>query len=98
MFPSPDPMNTRPPSSAADDLTGLPVLKLQSSSGFAGKLPPATPSSAGPPRNIGQLSARAIPPDSRSITRLKLAAFISSLTHLLLNLPAAPWQIKYLHV
>src|SRR5437773_1009419 len=47
-------MNTRSSPIAADDFTALAVLKLQSKLSFAAKLPPATPSNAGPPRNIGQ--------------------------------------------
>src|SRR6266446_1747963 len=56
-------MNTRPSWIAAEDLTGPPVLKFQSRANFAGKLPLVTPSSAGPPLNIGQpLGAPASPP------------------------------------
>src|SRR5438067_2541158 len=58
-LPSCEPMKTRPSSMAADDLTGPPVLKLQTKFNFSGKLPLATPSSAGPPRNIGQPAAGA---------------------------------------
>src|SRR5205823_1899570 len=58
--PSPEPMNTRPSTIAADDLTGPPVLKLQSSDNLSGKVPVATPVSAGLPRNIGQLASLAL--------------------------------------
>src|SRR6266536_60639 len=52
-------MKTRPSTIAADDLTGPPVLKLQSSDNLSGRFPAATPVSAGLPRNIGQLAAPA---------------------------------------
>src|SRR5690242_5227899 len=44
---------------AGEDFTGPPVLKLHNKVNFGAKLPFATPSNAGLPRNIGQLSARA---------------------------------------
>src|SRR5437667_9025927 len=51
---------------AAEDLTAPPVLKLQSEPNFSGKLPSATPSSAEPPRNMGQSAALATAPESES--------------------------------
>src|SRR6266568_1506948 len=50
-------MNTRPSTIAADDLTGPPVLKLQSSDNLSGRFPAATPVRAGLPRNIIQPAA-----------------------------------------
>src|SRR5437867_12740505 len=53
-------MTNRPSTMAADDLTGPPVLKLQRSDNLSGKVPAATPVSAGLPRNIGQLAPLAL--------------------------------------
>src|SRR3954453_8750060 len=54
-----EPTNTLPPWIAADDFTAPPVLKLQSNSSFAGKLPSAIPNNPWLPRNIGQSAALA---------------------------------------
>src|SRR5439155_11108802 len=65
-FSSLEPIKTRPCAMAAEDLTAPAVLKVQSEVNLAGKLPSATPSSAGPPRNIGQSAASAPPPARQS--------------------------------
>ena len=44
---------------AAEDLTAPPVLKVHTVANLSGKLPSATPSRAGPPRNMGHSAARA---------------------------------------
>src|SRR5207244_6407999 len=81
---SPEPMKTRPPTIAADDFTGPPVLKLQSSDNLSGRIPAATPVSAGLPRNIGQSAPldAALPASSfsdasaaRTATRKVVVAF-----------------------
>src|SRR6266705_412935 len=54
-------MKTRPPAMAGEDFTGAWVLKVQASASFAGNVTGATPSNAGPPRNIGQVIASAEP-------------------------------------
>src|SRR6266850_6350418 len=56
-FSSLEPTKTRPWAMAAEDLTAPPVLKVHSEVNLAGKLPSATPTSAGPPWNIGQSAA-----------------------------------------
>src|SRR5437867_238604 len=67
-------MNTRPATIAAEDLTGAWVLKDQSNDNDLSRLPGATPRSAGPPRNIGQLApaeppAPAEPANNQNIRR-----------------------------
>src|ERR1017187_2013329 len=47
-------MKTRSWTMAAEDLTGPAVLKVQSKSNRSGRVSPAMPANAGPPRNIGQ--------------------------------------------
>src|ERR1043165_1200080 len=54
-------MNTRSPAIAAEDFTGPWVLKDQRSAGCSGNCTEATPSKAGPPRNIGQSTAAGDP-------------------------------------
>src|SRR5262245_47117574 len=51
---SSDPMNTRPSTTAAEDLTGPRVLNDQSKRKGPSSFPAATPRRAGPPRTIGQ--------------------------------------------
>src|SRR5437762_7862036 len=53
---SPEPMNTRPSTIDADDLTGPPDCKLQSNDNLSGSEPEATPVRAGLPRNMGQFA------------------------------------------
>src|SRR5690349_4285792 len=48
-------MNTRPSTIAAEDLTGPCVLNDQRRAMSPGNFTAATPSKAGPPRNMGQL-------------------------------------------
>src|SRR6266536_2157983 len=68
-------MKTRPPTIAADDLTGPPVLKLQSSDNLSGRFPAATPVRAGLPRNIIHPAAS---PDAALPSRLSDAPEVAS--------------------
>src|SRR2546428_463479 len=54
---------------AAEDFTAPPVLKVQSRLSLSVRPPSATPSSAGPPRNIGQSAACA---DAPALTAAQL--------------------------
>jgi len=71
-------MNTRPSTTAADDLTGPPVLKLQSNDNFSASAPEAMPVRAGFPRNMGQFAPLAGPPsearDARDATKIAVTA------------------------
>src|SRR6266404_5337558 len=67
MFPTLDPIKARPWLIASDDLTGPPVLHVQSRFSLAARFPSATPSKAWPPRNMGQPSAPAHPVDKARI-------------------------------
>src|ERR1043166_7462228 len=57
MLPSSDPTKTRPPTMAAEDLTGPPVLNDQSRLSLAARVLLATPLSDGAPRYMGQSAA-----------------------------------------
>src|SRR5256885_8154771 len=71
-------MNTRPSTIAAEDLTGPPVLKLQSNDNLSGKAPEATPVRAGLPRNIGQFVPTAWRPSdalpAHAVTKIVVTA------------------------
>src|SRR5260370_42554302 len=77
MFESLEPMTTRPPAMAAEDFTGPAVLKVQSNFNPPGRREDEAPDRAGPPRNIGQISAdRAVNPARSHRTAVRGALFI----------------------
>src|SRR5438067_2360411 len=76
---------------AADDLTGPPVLKLQSRDNLSGRRLEATPVSAGLPRNIGHGDApEAALPASR-LSAMPAGQIATSMVAATVRIPRVEW-------